>query len=148
SRSGVVNIKTLDNKKIFFNYDIVANIWIHLSKEKIKRKVELSSVNTIKKSILLDRFMSKPIQNLNDQSLQGKHQIKKNEILTTRDVEILSVVKKNSYINVSLDSHNMSISFNAKALQSGKLGDIITVEKANRKRLRVRVIGKNKAEMR
>ncbi|WP_373002587.1 flagellar basal body P-ring formation chaperone FlgA [Sulfurimonas sp.] len=148
SRSGIVNIKTPDNKKIFFNYDIVANIWIYLSRKQIKKDVELSSVNTLKKSIILDRFMSKPIENLNAKSLQGKHHIKEDKIITTRDVEILSVVKKNSYINISLNNQNMSISFSAKALQNGKLGDTITVQKASGKRLKVRVTGKNRAEIR
>jgi flagellar basal body P-ring formation protein FlgA len=148
SRSGVVNIKTSNNKKIFFNYEITANIWVYLSRKKIKKDVELSAVNTIKKSIILDRFMAKPIQKIDATALQGKHHIKKDKIITTRDVEILSIVKKNSYINISLNSQNMSISFSAKALQNGKLGDTITVQKASGKRLRVRVTGKNRAEIR
>jgi flagella basal body P-ring formation protein FlgA len=48
---------------------------------------------------------------------------------------------------VSLNSNNISISFTVKALEDGKVNDIIRVEKSNGKRLRVRVIGKNKAEM-
>lgn len=148
SKSGVVNIKTFQNKKIFFNYDIVANIWVYLSRKKIKRGVELTSLNTIKKNIIFDRFMAKPIQNIDSSNIQGKHHIKKDKIITTRDIEALDVVKKNSYINVVLDSKNMSISFSAKALQSGKPGDIITIEKSDGKRLKVRVSGKNKAEIR
>ncbi len=92
--------------------------------------------------------MAKPIQNINANALQGKHRIKKGRIITTRDVELLSLVKKNSFINVSLDSKNMSISFSAKALQSGKLGDTITAQKTDGKRLKVKIIGKNKAEVR
>lgn len=148
SRSGVVNIKTYQNKKIFFNYNIVANIRINLSRKKIKRDVELTNLNTIKKNIIFDRFMAKPVQNIDSNALQAKHHIKKDKIITTRDVETLNVVKKDSFINVVLDNKNMSITFNAKALQSGKPGDIITIEKSNGKRLKVRVSGKNKAEIR
>lgn len=148
SRSGIVSIKTPQNKKIFFNYDVSATLWIYLSKKQIKKDVELSALNTIKKSIILDRFMAKPIQKLDAHTLQGKRHIKKDKIITTRDVEILNLVKKNSYINVSLNSKNMSISFSAKALQSGKLNDIITVQKSSGKRLKVRVNGKNRAEIR
>ncbi|EDZ62561.1 flagellar basal body P-ring formation chaperone FlgA [Sulfurimonas gotlandica] len=148
SKSGIVNIKTSDNKKIFFNYTINANILIYLSNKKINRDTELSPLNTVKKSILLDNFMAKPIQNIDSNALQGKHNIKKDEVITTRDVEILSVVKRDSFIDVSLNSKNMSISFSAKALQDGKLGDTITVQKSSGKRLKVRVTGKNRAEMR
>ena len=42
----------------------------------------------------------------------------------------------------------MDISFSAKALQNGKLNDIIKVQKSNGKILKVIVTGRNKAEMR
>ena len=42
----------------------------------------------------------------------------------------------------------MAINFSAKALQSGKLNDIISVRKRDGKRLKVRVVGKNRAEIR
>lgn len=148
SRSGVLNIKTVDNKKIYFNYRIVANIWIYITKKRIKKDTELSVINTQKKSILLDNFRSKPIEVLEANALQSKHHIKKNKIITSRDIETLNVVKKNSYVNVSLDSLNMSISFSAKALQDGKVGDTITIQKSDLKRLKVKVIGKNRVEIR
>ena len=96
----------------------------------------------------MDNFRSKPIEVLDANALQSKHHIKKNKILTARDIETLNVVKKNSYVNVSLDSLNMSISFSAKALQDGKVGDTITVQKSDLKRLKVKVIGKNRVEIR
>jgi len=148
SRNGVVSIKTPKNKKIFFNYDVKADVSVYLSRVQIKKDVELSAINTIKKSIILEKFMAKPIQILEAHTIQGKRHIKKDKILTLRDVEILSIVKKNSYINVNLNSQNMSISFSAKALQNGKLGDTITVQKNSGKRLKVRVTGKNRAEIR
>lgn len=148
SRSGILNIKTVDNKKIYFNYRIVANIWIYITKQRIKKDTELSVINTQKKSILLDNFRAKPIEVLDANALQSKHHIKKNKIITSRDIEVLNVVKKNSYVNVSLDSLNMSISFSAKALQDGKVGDTITVQKSDLKRLKVKVVGKNRVEIR
>lgn len=148
SKDGIVNIKTPDNKKIFFNYTINANLYIYLSNINIERDTELSPLNTLKKSIILDDFMAKPIQNLDAKALQSKHNIKKDEIITTRNVEILSLIKRDSFVDVSLNSKNMSISFSAKALQDGKLGETITVQKSDGKRLKVRVIGKNRAEMR
>ena len=40
SKSGVLNIKTVDNKKIYFNYRIVANIWIYITKKRIKKDTD------------------------------------------------------------------------------------------------------------
>jgi flagella basal body P-ring formation protein FlgA len=147
SKDGVLNIKTIDNKQIYFNYYIVANLWIYTTKKQIKKDTELSVLNTIKKSIILDKFRAKPVEVLDANTLQSKRHIKKNKILTSRDIETLNDVKKNSTVNVSLDSKNMSINFNAKALQDGKIGEIITVQKRNLKRLKVKVIGKNRVEI-
>ncbi|MFT7004650.1 MAG: flagella basal body P-ring formation protein FlgA [Sulfurimonas sp.] len=148
SRNGIVSITTSENKKLFFNYDIVANVWIYLSRKQINKETELSAINTVKKSIILENFMAKPIQNIDTNALQGKYRIKKDEIITTRYVEPLNLVKRNSFIDVTLDSKNMSISFSAQALGDGRLGDIIMVETTDGKKLKVKITGKNKAEVR
>ena len=148
SRSGTINIKTPQNKKIFFNYDITATLPVYITRKKIKKDVKLSAINSTKKSIILDKFRAKPIQSIQSNTLQSKHHMTKHKILTIRDVEALSMVKRNSFINVSLYSGNMAITFSAKALQDGKVNDIIKVQKSNGKRLKVRVTGKNRAEIR
>ncbi|MCW8955176.1 MAG: flagellar basal body P-ring formation chaperone FlgA [Sulfurimonas sp.] len=146
--SGVINIKTPQNKKIFFNYYIDAVVSVYVSRKKIKKDVELSAINSSKKSIILDKFRARPIQNIEKGSMQSKHNIRKNKILTRRDVEELSVIRQNSFINVSIYSDNMAITFSAKALQDGKVNDTIRVEKSNGERLKVKVVGKNRAEIR
>ncbi|WP_324170542.1 flagellar basal body P-ring formation chaperone FlgA [Sulfurimonas sp.] len=148
SRRDIVSIKTLKNKKIFFNYNIYARLPIYVSKEKIKKNSELSSVNITKKSIILDKFMTKPLQNFKAHAFESKYNIKKDKIITLKNVQELSLVKKNSYITISLNKNNMSISFNALALDNGKLNSIIRVQKTNGKRLKVKVTGKNQAEIR
>jgi len=50
-------------------------------------------------------------------------------------------------VNVNFTDSGLSISFSARALQNGKLHDIITIEKRDKTKLRVRVIGKNRVEM-
>ena len=147
TNTGTINIKTSDNKKIFFNYKITANILVYFTKNKIKKDVELSVMNVRQKSILFSKFRAKPIQYIQRGMYQAKHHIAKNKILTERDLETLSIVRRNSFVNVSLSNKNMAISFSAKALQDGKLNDIISVQKSNGKRLKVRVIGKNRVEM-
>jgi flagella basal body P-ring formation protein FlgA len=91
--------------------------------------------------------MDKPIQNIDTNALQGKYRIKKDEIITQRYVEPLNLVKRNSFINVTLDSNNMSISFSAQALGDGRLGDTIMVETTDGKKVKVKITGKNKAEV-
>lgn len=147
SKSATINIKTDENKKIFFNYIVTATLPVYISKKKIKKNIELSAINIRKKSIILDKFRAKPIQNIQDYSLQTKRHIGKDKILTIRNVETLSVIKKNSFVNVSLISDGIAITFTAKALRDGKVNDIIKVQKNDGKKFEVIVTGRNKAEM-
>lgn len=144
---GIFYIKTPQKKEIFFNYHIDAIIPIYIARKNIKKGVEISLINSIKKNIVLDKFRALPIQNITKGTIQTKHHIKKNTIITQRDIVALDMVKRDSNINVDLASKAISITFIAKALQDGKLNDIITIQKSDGKRLKAKVIGKNRVEV-
>lgn len=145
SKDGILSIKTPKNKKLYFNFIVDAKVFVYTTRERLSRATPLSALNTTKKSIILERFMAKPIEDLMIMPLESRHNLQKDSIITTRDVEILSMIKRNQSVNVSMDSKNMSITFSARALQDAKMGDTITVEKANGTRLKVVVVGKNRA---
>ncbi len=147
-KNGTLYIKTDENKKIFFNYKIVAEIVVYEAKDEIKRNSELSKFNCKKKSIILDKFRAMPLQKIVKGTMQSKHKIKQGAILTTRDVQGLYLVKRGSNVNVVLNSSNLAISFSAKAQQDGRYGDVITVMKSSGKKIMVRVTGKRRAEVR
>ncbi|DAB27294.1 MAG TPA: flagella basal body P-ring formation protein FlgA [Sulfurimonas sp. UBA10385] len=147
SRSGIISIKTSQNKKIFFDYDIEASVAVYTSRSIIKKDTQISLLNVMRQNVVLDRFRAKPLQNIEANLLQSKRHIPKDMILTIRDVESLDVVKKDSIINVSLFKDGMGITFSAKALQDAKVNDIIKVQNSNQKILKARVTGKNTAEI-
>lgn len=147
SRSGTLYVKTTDNKKIFFDYQVEAEVSVYTARKKIKRENELSLANCKKKSIILDKFDAMPIQKLQQSMFQSKHQIREGTVITARDIEQLSIVKRDSIVSVILDEKNIAISFAAKALQDGRLDDTITIEKNDKKRLKAKVIGKNRVEI-
>ena len=49
SRKGVLYIKTPNNKKIFFSYEITARVGVLVARTDIKKDSELSNINTKKK---------------------------------------------------------------------------------------------------
>ena len=147
-KDGVLSIKTQNNKKIFFNYRIKASVKVFISRMKIKKDTELSVVNLKQKIILLDKFRAKPYQSISTGTYQAKHHISENKIITSRDVASLSLVRRKSSVSITMNRDNIDISFSAKALQNGKLNDIIKVQKSNGKVLRVIVTGRNIAEIR
>ncbi len=148
SHKGILNIKTQENKKLFFDYNIEASINVYLSKEAMRKAEKVSTLSTIKKKITLNKLRALPITIKQINTSQMRHHTKAGFVLTMRDIEALNLITKGSQINVSLNNNNITISFSAKAVQNGKLNDIITVQKSDGKKIRVKVIGKNKVEMR
>jgi flagella basal body P-ring formation protein FlgA len=144
---GTLSIKSSSKKQIFFDYKIDATVTVFKARQNIKRNVELSHLNAVKKSIILDKFRAMPIQKVQNAGLQSKHNIKKETILTTRDVQALQLIKRGSMVNIMLKSRNMAISFSAQALQNGVLGDVIKVKKNNNKIIKIKVIARNRGEV-
>ncbi len=147
SNVGTLNIKSLKNRKLFFDYTVDATIDSFVTTKAIKKGTELSPKNSKKTKIVLSKLRASPLQTIHSSTLQAKNHIKKDKTLTIRDVVQLDVVKRNSMVVVVLNNSNISITFNAKALQNGKNGDIINIQKSDGKRLRARVIGRNRVEI-
>ncbi len=147
SNKGTAYVKTQDKKKIFFDYKIIAKINLFMTKREIKRGEELSLFNIEKKGVSLERFRALPLQKLKKGTLQSKHNLKQGKIITIRDIQTINLVKRNTIVSVSLNNKAIAIEFQAKALQNGKLNDIITIQKNNGKRMKAIVIGKSKVEI-
>lgn len=147
SNIGIISIKTDDNKKIFFNYSIKANINVVIAKDTLQKDDELSVLNTEKKSIMLKKFRAIPLQKTSKSSFQVKRRISKGSIITDRDVIGLYLVKRGSVVNVVISDSNILISFSAKAKQNGRLGESITVVNSQGKKLKAVVTARNSAEI-
>lgn len=147
SSQGIVSIKTPENRKHFFDYTVDATLYVYIAKRDIRRYERISALNTIKKRIDFNQFRALPINVDNLNVTQAKRKIKTGKALTQRDIQTLHLVKKGANVNVNLKNKNINISFLAKALQNGRLNDIITVQKRDKTRLRVRIISKNQVEL-
>lgn len=147
SKEGIFNVKTKDNKKIFFDYILDAEVSVHYTKGDMKKGDELSMLNTLKKTIPLEKFRAMPLQPDELGDFQIKHQMRENQIITIRDVESVVLVKKGASISVKIDDEDVALSMIAESLKDGKLNDTITVKKSDGKKFRVIVIGRNRVEM-
>ena len=148
SKSGTLSIKTLDRKKIFFDYLIDAKVNIYLSKKDMKKGDKISLLNTTKQKIQFDKFRALPITLKELNKTQIKYNTKPNKIITFRDIQLLNIIKKGSFVTAYIKDNTINISFSAKALQNGKLNDIITVQKMSGQKLKAKIIGINRVEIR
>jgi len=148
SRKGIFYIKTPKRREIFFHYLISAKVTIYQAKNNIRKGTRLESRNCQKKSIMLDRFWAMPLQDINKHQYQSKYNIRAGRTITMRNVTGLDLIRRGSRINVFMDDENMQISFSAKALQNGELGDTIYIRNREGRKIKVIVTGKNRAEVR
>jgi len=146
-RDAICFIKTPQNKKLFFSYEVDATLPAISTRQLIQKGEPLTKLNTEKKSIILQNFRAMPLQELPLNKYEAKHRLKANKVLTQRDVKALYLIKRGSEVTVTLKNNGIVITFSAKAVQNGHLGDKIKVQKSNNKRLYVRVTGKNRAEV-
>ena len=147
SRKGTLYIKTPHNKKIFFHYLINADVTIYKTKKSLKKGTLLNSRNCQKKSIILDKFRAMPIQDIDMHHYQSKHYLRRDEVITKRDVTGVDLVRRGSMVNVFMREGNIEISSSAKALQNAKLGDTIKLLNKEGKKIEVIITGKNRAEV-
>ncbi len=145
--SGYCFITTPTRSKIFFAYEIDAALEIYFSSKLIEKGSKLSALNLTKKRVAFVSFRASPLQDLGTEGFEAKHRVKKGTLLTLRDVVPLHLIKRGEQVNVTLQNGSLNISFSAKALSAGRLGETITVENSQKKRIKVRVIGKNRAEL-
>jgi flagellar basal body P-ring formation protein FlgA len=147
-RNAILVLKSYEGRETFFDTFITATLEVFSAKKDIKRNEELSSLNTVKTKLFLDKFYALPLMYLPKSSLQAKHSIKKASIISSRDIRSLFLVRRGSNVNVLLDSSNLSISFAAKAIQNGCYGDIIQVINHKGKKIKVMITGKHQARVR
>jgi flagella basal body P-ring formation protein FlgA len=136
-----------NKRDLFFNYTIDATLTIYKARKKIKRSEELSLLNLYKSKVKLVHFFAPPLYIKQRKHFEAKHLIKKDAIITQRDVILERLVRRGNSIKVTLKENNLLISFEAKALSDAIYGDIIRVKQPNNHILQVKVIGKNQAEV-
>jgi len=145
--SGYCYIVTPEKKKIFFRYLVSAHILAYHARQTLLRGEALGKINLVKKSIMLSKFRAKPLEELPKDGLEAKHRVKKGTLITLRDTATLVLVKRGERVHVTLRNSGIAISFEAEAITDGRLGESVTIQKSDNKRLIGRVVGKNQVEI-
>ncbi len=144
---GVFSIKTSKKERIFFDYEIEATIDIYVALHPLNRGDALSPLNAIKKQIQFDTFNALPLNHINTKEYRLKRSIKKNHILTERDIEAYPIVKKGNTVLVELKSGSIVLEFTAVASQDGSKNDIISIQKKDGRRIKAKVIAPGRVEI-
>ena len=140
-------IITPEHKMIFFDYVLDATIDVLVTTTKVARHEMLGMANTVTKKIQFLNFKATPLSDITNHQYQSKFSLKSDTILTQNDVELFSVVKRDDVVNAFIEDGGVSISFEAVAVQDGKVGDTITIRKPDGKELKAKVVASKRVEV-
>jgi flagella basal body P-ring formation protein FlgA len=125
-------------KKIYFNYKIDADIVVYKSAYQIKKNQPITLYNTYKKSVKFKRLYTKPIIKIDNYI--ATNYIQKDTILNSNNTKQKPLISKGDKIIAFLITGGIEVSFEATALKSGKLGEIIDIIKKDGTRFSASII--------
>ena len=141
-----ISSKTSKNRH-FISYEITATIKLHKASHNINRGRILSHIDMTYGPVPFKRLKGTPIQSITLGQTRIKKRLSRGTIIYQHDVEPLPTVLKDKSVNVRYVNDNVHLEFQATALQDAHIGEYIYVQKKDRKRLKVKVVGKNLVEI-
>ena len=134
-------------RKIFYKFQIDAKISLFVASSDIPRKTEIDESYVDFKEVEFDHISFKPIDERYLHGYLTKRDIKKGAIITTKDLSIKPDIKRGDILNASLYSDGIIVNFSVKAMQDGRIGDIIRVNKDHKKIFKARIVSNSSVEI-
>ncbi len=143
---GVFYILNDEGLRRYFDYSLDATLVCLHTSDKVSRKDPLSLNNCTLKEVPFVSFRSKPLFTiLSDHRFRSS--LPQDSLITNRQIEPKPIVLRNAKVSVQIKNDAIIVEFMATATQEGALYDIITIEKADKKRVRAKIIGENSVEL-
>jgi flagella basal body P-ring formation protein FlgA len=131
----------------YFDYSLDATLEVLHVTQKTSRKAILSTTNSTLESIPFVSFRGKPLTKLPETPYRFRSSLKEGTVITDQHIEPNPIVLRGAKISAQIKSGTVIVEFIATATQEGALYDIITIEKADGKRVRAKIIGENTVEL-
>ncbi len=134
-------------RKLYGSYTLTATIPVYKAARNIPADTLLTKEMLLATRIPFTYLYKDPI----DASVLGtyrlKHTVKSGKILNRSDLKCDFAVNRNDTVTASLQEGGLRITFRAKALQNGKIGDNIKIKKGYNTLLKARVTAKGEVEV-
>ncbi len=130
------------NKRIYFKYFIDASVQVLLANIDIRAKTPLSMDFFTQIPLKFDNFYDKPVTDV--YKLEAKTLIVRGKILTSRMVRKIPDIHRNDEITAEARDGSIVLDFPVRALEDGRVGEVIKVKRGNKKILKAKVISSNK----
>jgi len=152
SQKGVFRVSfedvDLSLKSLYFKFSFNAKMPVFIAINSMNTNHILSLLDYQPTMIEFSKWPRDALSGLSAATLITKIQIKSGEILTKRQFNAISLVKKGEILNAVLIEGGVNIIAEVKALEDGNLGDMIKIRTKDNKILEATVSGKGQAIIR
>jgi flagella basal body P-ring formation protein flgA len=138
----------LSLKSLYFKFSFSAKMPVFIAINSMNTNHILSLLDYQPTMIEFSKWPRDALSGLSAATLITKIQIKSGEILTKRQFNAISLVKKGEMLNAVLIEGGVNIIAEVKALEDGNLGDMIKIRTKDNKILEATVSGKGQAIIR
>jgi len=138
----------LSLKSLYFKFSFNAKMPVFIAINSMNTNHILSLLDYQPTMIEFSKWPRDALSGLSAATLITKIQIKSGEILTKRQFNAISLVKKGQMLNAVLSEGGVKIIAEVKALEDGNLGDMIKIRTKDNKILEATVSGKGQAIIR
>ena len=138
----------LSLKSLYFKFSFNAKMPVFIAINSMNTNHILSLLDYQPTMIEFSKWPRDALSGLSAATLITKIQIKSGEILTKRQFNAISLVKKGEMLNAVLIEGGVNIIAEVKALEDGNLGDMIKIRTKDNKILEATVSGKGQAIIR
>jgi len=148
-KSGTFSALYIDRKqnlkKVYFGYEIIAQIEVLKAKHNISNGTILNSINSHAQLIDFDDMRVAPVEKTALGSVQARSYIQEGSVITESMVTDIPDVIKGEEVSVFYKENGVNITIYAKALHDAKIGEQLKVKTNSGKSYNTRVVAKKRA---
>ena len=134
-------------RKLYFRYRIDADITLYAAATTLQKERAITPDVAIRKTVPFTLLYHQPIDDKDFYRYVAKQRIKAGTILTRDKLKRGSDISRNDTVTAIIRDGGVALTFEARALQSGNVGDIIKIRKDYKRQFKARIISNTRVEV-
>ncbi len=134
-------------RKLYYKYHIDADITLYTAATDLQRNRALTPDVAVQKTVPFTTLYHTPVDESAFYRYIAKQNIKADTILSLNRLKKRMDIARNDSVRAIIRDGSLSLSFEARALQSGNVGDIIKIRKSYKKFFKARILSNTEVEV-
>ncbi len=134
-------------RKLYFKYRIHADITLYTAATSLQRERTITPETAVQTTIPFTMLYHRPVDESAFYHYVARRHIKAGSILSYDQLKKRRDIARNDTVTALIKDGGLVLSFQAKALQEGDVGDVIKIRKDYKKRFKARILSNTTVEV-